>query len=216
ERLFEAIIGSRLGLEFGEEGFWFEVIQYFSRQSMLDADHVGPLIDYIGFLRYGRPGLDGQVLEDIKMKGRSIAALMRGMEEWHQQLAEVRYSKKEKIKNWDRVPVKDFVKVFGSVKEKTYQRFELVQLSSYNELAREGRRMRHCVASYASSCASGRISIWSLRKYNLFGEETPLVTIELNMQGKRVVQVRGKCNRLADRRERRIVKEWAQQNRLVY
>ncbi len=65
-----------------DETFWATVIQWFANSPMLDPNQVGPLCDYIRRRR----------AEDntFSMKGRTPAALMRSMNEWHRDLTRVK------------------------------------------------------------------------------------------------------------------------------
>ena len=92
----QAIIGTRLGQSFENEEFWSTVVLFFVRNPMLDPAHVGPIVDYIHHQKYVPqqvvlPG--GEVEErppaqpNFSMKSRSIPKLLRGVEEWHEELA---------------------------------------------------------------------------------------------------------------------------------
>jgi hypothetical protein len=67
--------------------------------------------------------------------------------------------------------------------------------------------MRHCVAIYAESIASGGCSIWSLRR-----DGNRALTIEVDNKRRRIVQAKGKCNRRPEDWELRIVERWAREN----
>jgi hypothetical protein len=88
------------------------------------------------------------------------------------------------------------------------------ELLSSQELIAEGRRMSHCVASYANSCHKGICSIWSMEVETDFGTE-PLLTIEVNHQRKEMCQARGKANRLPTDKEKDILRRWAAKEQLL-
>jgi hypothetical protein len=56
--------------------------------------------------------------------------------------------------------------------------------------------MKHCVATYASSCARGHCSIWTMEVESMDGI-TKAVTIEVRNSALLICQVRGKANRLS-------------------
>ena len=68
--------------------------------------------------------------------------------------------------------------------------------------------MNHCVASYANDCASGRSSIWSLRKRIESGRVVRLATVEVRVGDGTIVQVRKRSNKLATRRELSVLGRW--------
>jgi PcfJ-like protein len=88
-------------------------------------------------------------------------------------------------------------------------------LSSKDPLA-EGRRMGHCVYSYARSIESGQTSIWSMTLENGLGSTGTwaMLTIEVRNELGRVVQARGRFNRLASTAEHQILMRWAGLNGL--
>ena len=88
------------------------------------------------------------------------------------------------------------------------RRYEIVEMLTSDELIAEGGVMHHCVASYACSCASGRTSIWSLRKRIESGSVVRLATIEVSNKQKRVVQVRRRWNKLPTNGDLAILVRW--------
>ncbi len=81
------------------------------------------------------------------------------------------------------------------------------ELRSYMALWKEGRALRHCVATYAGWAASGHSSLWSLRR-----DEQRTLTIEIQPRNRRIVQVRGRHNRPPTDVEWAVVRSWAQAN----
>lgn len=65
-----------------------------------------------------------------------------------------------------------------------------VSVESDAALGREGKRMGHCVGSYASEVKSGQIYIWSLRDSN----NLPHATLEFSTKSKSIFQLKGKRN----------------------
>ena len=92
------------------------------------------------------------------------------------------------------------------------------ELSSQVHLLLEGRRLRHCVASYRKMCEAGRSVIFSLRCQDpAFPAAAPVsqVTLEIDRTKRRIVQVRGKWNRLPTELERSLISEWASRQNLT-
>ncbi|NLX96916.1 MAG: hypothetical protein GXY83_12135 [Rhodopirellula sp.] len=81
--------------------------------------------------------------------------------------------------------------------------WSFVEITSGDELKREGQEMWHCVASYAARCASGYSSIVSVRHNG-----RRRITIEITPRTKQIVQARGPYNREADAEEQRVMSQW--------
>ena len=86
----------------------------------------------------------------------------------------------------------------------------ITELLSTKALVAEGRTMKHCVATYARSCAHGDCSIWTLEVWTLEGR-SKLLTIEVRRDTRFICQVRGKCNALAAEKHRGVLRRWAEQ-----
>jgi hypothetical protein len=91
------------------------------------------------------------------------------------------------------------------------------EVLSTKELAAEGRRMNHCVYSYAWSIQKGQSSIWSMTLEDGKGEtgRWAMLTIELRRDLRRVVQAHGRFNRPATTEERGVLLAWAGKNGLA-
>lgn len=77
------------------------------------------------------------------------------------------------------------------------------ELTSGEQLFREGEAMHHCVSSYAARCAAGHSAIVSVKC-----EGVRRLTVEISPRTKHIVQVRGPYNRPADATEQRVVALW--------
>jgi hypothetical protein len=145
----------------------------------------------------------------FSMKGRTGVSVLRAVEEWHGSLS--------KLKNHRQVVYKP-----SGFKEGIYERkinlrgggfhmedWNIVELLASRELHAEGSKMGHCVFSYNRDITSGRCSIWSLRV-----DKVRKLTIEVQNSQKRIVQVRGRYNRISEEIEMRYVKLWAAENGL--
>jgi len=64
-------------------------------------------------------------------------------------------------------------------------------------------RMLHCVGGYTSHCLAGNSSVFSLRLGGI-GK----VTIELEPNGKNIVQARGNCNQAITLGEHEVISQW--------
>jgi hypothetical protein len=215
-RLTDALLGTRLGVDFSENEFWTSVLRFFIANPLLDRRHVGPIVDYLWAQKFetrevmvgpGRVEVRSPPQPGLTMRGRTAATLLAQVERWHRDLG--RTSGAERL-YFRRSGIKELALKTGKDGESEWRIRELL---SGNELIAEGRVMRHCVASYAHSCSEGRASIWAMELHGSGGVEKRQ-TIELT-RDRVIVQCRGKQNRLPTRAELDIVNEWARYAGLI-
>jgi PcfJ-like protein len=213
ERLARAIFGTRLGESFNMEEFWFTVIQWFIGQPMLDPVHVAPIVDYIAYQRFESHGLvaggeainAGPVEPNLTMRGRTAEAVLRRVQHWHQRLAR---DNTIQICQWKPSSITPFEFIEGAKTGENQKRWTIRELVSSKALFTEGRQLKHCVASYAASCARGRCTIWTMEVQSE-QELQKLLTIEVRTLDLTICQIRGKCNRVATEKERNVIQRWA-------
>lgn len=206
-RLYRAWLKARGGQlhERELEEFWTTVLHWFAQNPMLDRTYVEPLCDYIANRRRDEP--------NFTMKGRSAAALIEAMNQWHDNLGRQKLARSAvytpsgfRGAEFDRTQKR----INGSECVDIWRIREILSLS---DLAEEGRKQRHCVLSYSGSIERGAVSIWSMTHEDDTGNWHAL-TIEVVNQHKTVVQARGVCNRTATAQELNVLKSWADQNGL--
>lgn len=209
-RLTAALLGTRIGQDFRENEFWTSVIRFFVANPLLDRTHVGPIIDYLHAQKFatrevvvgpGRVEVRLPPQPGLTMRGRTPDALLAQVERWHRELG--RASSVETL-YFHRSGVKELELKVGKQGESLWRIRELLTGA---ELVAEGRAMRHCVASYARSCADGHTSIWAMELHAKAGVEKRQ-TIEVTRE-RVIVQCRGRQNRLPTSAEFDVVKEWA-------
>jgi hypothetical protein len=181
--------------------FWREAARFFARNPTT-IEEMNDLIDFIAAARAED--------ENFALKGRTLPALRRRMDEWHRAL-----QKQHAICGgaWPGRPLPDVEYRAGSDAKKAIWRFR--QIKTGDELFREGQRMHHCVAGYKQFCMSGDVSIWSLACEYPLGHVNKGVTIELRKDGA-IVQCRGFANRLPYANEVAMVKRWAREHGLSW
>jgi PcfJ-like protein len=174
--------------------FWKEIARFFVRNETTIAE-MNDLIDFIALARAED--------ETFSLKGRTLLALRRRMEQWHRALA-----KQHAICGgaWIGRAIPDAAYAAGKDDKKAVWRFR--QIKTGNDLFREGPRMHHCVGSYKALCMSGEVSIWSLTCEFPIGHFNKGVTIEVRRSGL-IVQCRGYANRSPYGNEVTMVKRWA-------
>ncbi len=200
--LARAICGTRLGRGFSsDERFWFTVIRWFCENPLGDNAQVAPVVDYIAEMRRRRP--------DYSMKGRTVKSLIRGMKAWHRELAHARYLRTKVFTPSGLKAVTWKVKSKDAPGDQEYVVWTMAEILTADELAKEGRTMRHCVYIYARLIVERRVSIWSLKC-----DGKRRLTVCVNRAKRAVVEARGKCNRMPEPGELARVARWARLNGL--
>jgi len=201
-----------------DEVFWLSVIHFLVNHPELPPSQVGSVVDFVHSRKFGSCGDAPE--PSFMMKGRTLDALLRRMEEWHETLA--RLGKKAQ-QAWSPSGIAPLETVERDRLSAATCNWRIVEITESVALAEEGQTMRNCVSSYQDACVKGQTSIWSLR-LTLSDDRTlrRLLTIEVNNHRRAVVQVRGKCNRPlgAMRGNRRmmyardVLREWARSQHL--
>lgn len=213
-RLARALLGSRIGGTFErpeQEAFWLSVLGWFAQRPMLDPHQVGPIIDYLHhqkFVPIGAVNVNGTFVMQgppqpgLSMHKRCPAALVAQVELWHRQLARVR---DRRDWTWPSCGIAGYSRVEGEVGNQRH--FEVRELTNSADLSSEGRVMHHCVGTYAYSCKSGRVAIYSMTVTDREGVRR-LLTIEVDLRAKQIVQARGRYNAPATALDARILRAW--------
>jgi len=214
DRLARAWIGTRLGVDFMGEEFWITLIRWFIENPMLDREHVGPIVDFLYHQRFQTQDLHVgpgriQVLPpphpNLSMRGRSPETLLAQVLAWHRKLSR---SRSEHQLKWVPSGIQGLDFVEGTHNSHGRKRWLIQELMSSLELEEEGRRMRHCVASYASSCSRRITSIWMMFLEDSV-EVSRCLTVQVELTQREIVQARGRANRMPSPREMAILERWA-------
>jgi hypothetical protein len=201
-----------------DEDFWLSVTHFLVNHPELPLSQVGPVVDFVRSCKFGSSG--DATEPHFAMKGRTLEALLRRMDEWHETLA--RLGKKAR-QSWSLSGIAPLDRTEQDRLSTATCHWRIVEITESIALAEEGQTMRHCVRSYQDACVKGQTSIWSLR-LRLSDDRTVrrLFTIEVNNHRRAVVQVRGKCNRMLSSLRgnkrmmyaRDILREWAREQHL--
>jgi hypothetical protein len=211
-RLARALLATRIGESFDGDSFWITVARWFIAHAMLDTRWFGPIVDYLNHQRFGprEPGAADATNHappqpNLTMKGRTADSLLRAVQAWHRELAR---DNTYQLTEWRPSGIDAFQYLEGSESGQNLKYWTIRELLGSKALFVEGRRMKHCVATYASSCARGASSIWTLELETDEGRRK-LLTIEVNNAARLICQVRGKANRMPNDKERSILRRWA-------
>ena len=177
------------------------MLQWLVANPMLDPAWIGPLVDYLQWVKFSEEATE----PNLVMKGRTAAALMRRVEEWHGRLARTR---RVKDAEWAPSGLPEWEYEEGRFEDGTYAKWTIHELLSAKALYDEGDAMHHCVGTYHYSCSSGHVAIFSLLKQDKTGHWRWL-TVEVERASRRIVQARGIYNRTPDDGSLRVLKAWA-------
>jgi len=218
DELVRAVLATRLATDLRHGAFWRTVWTFLiDNAHTIDVTDVGPMIDFVQAIRHERVAVEtpsGIVMRDppqpsFSMKGRTVQSMLRLTQQWHRRLgvanggltwapSSLRPMRLEEPSQEPSAPPVEW---------------QLIELTSGAQLRTEGSALHHCVASYADRCWQGASRIWSLRVRR--GEYLRhVLTIEVDMQRRAVVQARGWGNGPASGKPLRLLEEWAWRERL--
>jgi hypothetical protein len=177
--------------------FWKEVARFFAHNPT-SIPEMNDLVDFLAAAQQHDPG--------FSLKGRTLPALRRRLLEWRRLQRAIACGEAWLGHKWGDVKYET-----GSGCERAIWRFR--QIKTARDLALEGERMRHCVATYQDRCIAGEASIWSLTCEFPDGSRPDTsrhngATIELYRDG-RIMQCRGFANRCLNAAEVEMVRRWA-------
>lgn len=128
-------------------------------------------------------------------KGRGLVNTLNQARQYH----ESRFRK-----DWGNYKWKNYNWNWEYIDESGFQ-WAIEELTSSEELFEESMYMQHCVKTYSGRCVSGTSAILSLKQ-----NDQRKLTIEVAPRLKSIVQALGKFNRRADKKEKEVVKIWAE------
>lgn len=100
---------------------------------------------------------------------------------------------------------------YGETYSYESEEFKIVAPKDMQDLFEEGRRLNHCVGTYADRIADGKTCVCFIRKKS--DPDQPYFTVEIAPEEERVRQIHGLCNRNVDKTRNRelyqFLKKWA-------
>jgi hypothetical protein len=221
ERLANAMMGTRLGtrIETNEERrtFWLSVYRFFIANPMLDLRHAGPIVDFLAHQKFetqevmvgpGRAEVRQPPQPNLTMARRTPESLLRQVEAWHGELRTIRANDNRFWKSSGIPGLSVQTGPRDRPEEQLLWTFR--ELLSSQDLIDNGRRMKHCVASYAQSCVRGACSIWTLERRYRDSESArgdTILTLEVDA-ARTLVQARGQQNRMPTDPEKALITQW--------
>ena len=177
------------------EAFWESFLRILVNGGMFNHNKITELIDYTRETK--RQNIN------YNLKGRTLQSLLRQSDEWHKRAILTRG-----IQLWNSSGINEY-----KVEKKT-ETIAFEELTGSKLLSEEGRNMKHCVATYAQLCVSGKTAIFSLRKYSIGLLIETLATIEVSLPTRRIVQAKAKMNKKVSDEARKYIDVWAGKNNL--
>ncbi|NOQ74432.1 MAG: hypothetical protein GQ574_20650 [Crocinitomix sp.] len=203
ERLANFILRSRLSRnEFVNEKFWDGAILFMINAGMFDYEKIAEIIDFLIAQR--------TINRAYSLKGRTIPSIIRGSDAWHNDQENMRQRGGKLI--WTSSNIAEAY--YDEGKDEKQVSYSILELRSTKELLIEGRKMNHCVATYASSCYRKKSAIFSIRKKPALSNEETLATLEISLQGRRIVQAKARYNKTINNKALTLMKSWAKKENL--
>lgn len=129
-------------------------------------------------------------------------SLLRQVDEWHGELRKVSAGNQM---FWRPSGIQPLDIDTGSREDPVTWRSR--ELMSAQDLVEEGRLLRHCVSTYAASCARGAYSIWSVEQQEKGERASRQLTVAIDDKAQ-MVEARGYANRKPTESEQRILQIW--------
>lgn len=190
------IVGSRFYILANVNDYWEDVLRFiFVNKDNVSNKDLSDLMDFFS----------NKQRERYSLKGRTLNSVIKQSDDWHLDVQRQKCDKDE----WEGLPIEDWEfldseKLNGKYIDVVWK---IKQLTSSKALRKEGNEMKHCVSSYSYRCKEGHCSIFHLEKVSELDTESAL-TIEVDNKSKRILQVRGKYNRLPTAYENQIISKW--------
>lgn len=216
ESFVRQILKTRISTDFNKDraAFWQSIFVWLMANPMLDTCHYAPILDYIHNQKYVGYRLNDEGFmiarqPNFSMKGRDPEALLRQVEIWHRQTGK---EGRTNIPSWSSCGLKGLYHKSGKGGFETLHTIR--EICTQKELGEEGRKMHHCVGSYAGSCARGDISIWTYEVMDSEGTNKKL-TLEVDCHNKSLPKVlrqaRGKYNAMPTSSDMHFVNVWVKE-----
>ncbi len=172
--------------------FWLSLLTLIKNEENVEVSVVSDVMDFLrAQMRRGT----------FSLKGRTFGSLIKLSNKWHREMQLKRFG--DQNLTWPPFNIPDWK--FKSKQTKIV--WSVNQLLSSKELWSEGRRMRHCVASYGHRCVGGASAIFTMVSDDGINADEKHLTIEININ-KQLVQVRGRMNKPPSGMAHLMLKKW--------
>lgn len=206
-KIIQEVLNSFKGEDFVEdESLFKEYLIHLNNQdlAMFEQNQIMPVFDYIKYLK----NIYIQRESLFRMKDHSLEKLYEGMIQWHKELGRTKHDY-----TWEATDIPTYHKITENEDNKQTKEVIIKELTSSNELRKEGKEMRHCVASYASSCKRGVCSIFSL-KVKEFNVDNLKGKATIEVRNNKTVQIRAKSNLSVSKSDINYINDWKRKNKI--
>lgn len=187
----------------GNELFWSGVLQFFAKAENESLHYFTTIINYLEFsVRRNR---------DFSLKGRTFKTLTRDAIVWSAYTAKM--NEKASQVMWHPSGIKPFLLEKDQDGIKVI--YEIVELTTADDLYEEGADMNHCVADYVDDCMVGDSAIFSLRK-TVNGKMRKIATIEISPGSRVVEEVEGNSNSGITNEAHAVITTWSKHVKLTF
>lgn len=179
--------------------FYLKAFKFFCRQDIGDLKTCyTEIVDYLFRSNINR--------SEFSFKNRTLNSIKQLSNTWHIQQMLVKHAGKFEWESFREETT------WNSDEYKLeYRGWRCVELTTSDDLIKEGRQMHHCVASYARSCFQGYSHIYSF--YNPYISER--YTIEVGQFGS-IVQIRAAYNQPPSKLATKVIRLWARDFNIKY
>ncbi len=174
--------------------FWYSLLMLLKKdESVVTIENLSDVMDFLRD-RHGNQ-------RSFNLKGRTFNSLIKLSNQWHRDLQLKRFGSQNL--RWAGLPIEDW-----SWKNKeTKMLYTIKQLHTSKELYYEGRKMKHCIASYGHRCVDGNSAIFTLESNDGVNYREKHMTIEVD-RNNRLVQAHGKMNRHVTGEPHLVFNKW--------
>jgi len=174
------------------DSFWLSLLTLIKNEEKIEVSVVSDVMDFLrAQMRRGT----------FSLKGRTFGSLIKLSNKWHRDMQLRRFG--DQNLTWAPFEIPDW----KFTNKQTKIVWSVNQLLSSKELWSEGRRMKHCVASYGHRCVDGTSAIFTMVSSDHFNTDEKHLTIEIN-RNKQLTQVRGRMNKAPQGEPLLMLRKW--------
>jgi len=192
-------------------GFLNKIVQDFFRfiqnnkKNIKETDSISDICDFLNH-EYIEPGID------FDFNNRTWQNVSRLSDEWHleNRITGDPNFKKYINSEWEKSTIKDFFL------ETDGKKWVILEITTGKLLHEEAQVMHHCCFSYIDNCIKKNCVLFSVKcthDNQKEGEGQRIATVEIS-SGMKLIQARGKYNRFIESETEKIIKIWADENKI--
>jgi hypothetical protein len=209
EKLTTVAVRTQLGRSHADDAAAVAVARFLALNDDTRRRDVQQIVDYVVARRRGFEEIAAQ--PNFTLGRRNPRTVMWEIRRWNEEVNRIRHAPQRAwascgIGGFEQIVIDEHFEVM---------RWAIVELTDSSELAAEGRAMRHCVATFAWSCAQGECAIFALRGDDCAGAGgfggavRHVATMEVALSSRAIAQCQGPCNGRVDAKAMEIIARWA-------